>query len=330
MKETIAVLGGTGFIGRVVVKRLRQAGFTVSVMARNIEKVSSLFEEKNIRPYRGDIRNITDVCQAIAGATQVINLAHNGGGSWEEMRERMVGGTETVAEACLQNGNVPLIHISSIAALYLGPQLATITGATPADSHEDRRPYARAKAMCEELLLRLQRDAGLHLCILRPGLVVGAGTSPFHSGLGSYNNEQDCVGWNSGRNPLPFVLVDDVADAIVLACTNPIADGKIYNLVGDVRPCARDYFAQLGETLNRPLRFHAINPYWLYLSKLSTWYIKRLIGKRVVPPSLRDIRSRGLEATFDCSDVKNDLGWKPVADQATFFRKAFESVSGLS
>ena len=31
--------------------------------------------------------------------------------------------------------------------------------------------------------------------------------------LGTFNNEQHCVGWNKGDNPLPLVLVDDVADA---------------------------------------------------------------------------------------------------------------------
>lgn len=65
--------------------------------------------------------------------------------------------------------------------------------------------------------------------------MVGSGTSPFHSGLGFFNNDQYCVGWNSGQNALPWVLVGDCASAIVAAVTAPAAPGRAYNLVGDVR-----------------------------------------------------------------------------------------------
>ena len=81
-----------------------------------------------------------------------------------------------------------------------------------------RADYARAKAACDAALLAMHRDTGLDLVILRPGVVVGEGSSPFHSGLGLFNNEQHCIGWNAGRNPLPFVLAEDVADAILRAC----------------------------------------------------------------------------------------------------------------
>ena len=324
----VAVLGGTGFIGTSVVTRLRAAGLTVSVMARNLTNLPPIFQDAGVQLIRGDIRSVTDVRQAIAGAKRVVNLAHGGGGgSFAEIRDAMVGGAETVAQACVQDGKVPLIYIGSIAALYLGPQATAVVGATRSDPQAAQRAeYARAKALCEERLLQLHRDAGLALCILRPGLVVGAGTSPFHSGLGFYNNEQHCIGWNGGRNPLPFVLVDDVADAIVAACTRQIADGRSYNLVGDVRPTARDYLAELARTLHRPLRFHPKSPQGLYLNELGKWCVKRLGGRQVAPPSLRDIRSRGLMAEFDCSDVKRDLGWHPVADQATFYRQAFGAL----
>ncbi len=53
--------------------------------------------------------------------------------------------------------------------------------------------------------------------------MIGEGTSPFHSGIGYYNHETHCLGWNRGLNPLPLVLVDDVADAILLALDAPTA-----------------------------------------------------------------------------------------------------------
>ena len=46
------------------------------------------------------------------------------------------------------------------------------------------------------------------------------------------------------------------------------------------------------------------------------WLIKRVAGKKVVRPNRRDILSRGLPATFDCTDAKRDLGCQPEAGPA--------------
>src|SRR5205085_2701873 len=83
----------------------------------------------------------------------------------------------------------------------------------------DRDAYSRGKAEAERLLLRMYREHGLPVCILRPGVVTGEGGLPFHSGAGNFINERHSIGWNKGQNPLPFVLASDVADAIsVLQC----------------------------------------------------------------------------------------------------------------
>jgi predicted dehydrogenase/nucleoside-diphosphate-sugar epimerase len=320
----VAVLGGTGFIGTEVVRKLRSAGLTVTVLARNTINLPGLFLDGGVTVRRGDIRSRKDVSASVAGARYVINLAHGGGGAtWEAIRDAMVGGAETIAHACLEAGTERLVHVSSIAALYLGPQAARITGATPPDPHfAMRADYARAKVMSELRLFEMHREQHLPVCILRPGLVVGEGTSPFHSGLGFFNNDQHCIGWNDGRNALPFVLVEDVADAICLSLQAKDIEGRSYNLVGGVRPTAREYIRDLARALERPLRFHPKSPYALYCEEMGKWVIKRATGRNVPPPSLRDLLSRGLKAGFDCSDVERDFGWRPARDEDTFLNRA--------
>ena len=321
----VAVLGGTGFIGRATVARLLQEGLSVAVMARGTEGLPPLFSGPRIRLLRGDIADAGAVAQAVAGAGAVVNLAHGGGGAdYAAIRAAMVGGAEVVARACLAAGTARLLHVGSIASLYLGPGAGPVTGATPPDPEAVRRgDYARAKAECDLMLLGLHAQEGLPLVILRPGLVVGQGTSPFHSGLGFFNAEQHVIGWNRGRNPLPFVLADDVAAAILGALRAEQAVGRCYNLVGDVRPTAREYLAWLAEATNRPLRFHPKFPATLLAEEGSKWLLKRVGGRRSPPPSRRDLLSRGLRAPFDCSDAKRDLGWAPVADPARFRKTAF-------
>lgn len=320
----VAVLGGTGFIGTHVVKRLLENDMRVSVMARSVRNLPAPFGDDRVALHAGDLRNKEAVESAIGDAPIVVNLAHGGGGaSWVEVRDAMLGGAETVAGVCLARGVRRLIYIGSIAALYLGPQSQPVTGTTPPDPQaEQRADYARAKAMTDFRLLAMYAADGLPVCILRPGLVVGEGGLPFHSGLGFFNNEQYCIGWNTGRNPLPFVLVEDVADAIVLACHAEGVEGRCYNLVGDVRLTAREYIADLGNAMQRPLHFHPQRVDALWLQEYGKYLIKRATGRAGPPPSRRDFLSRGLGATFDCGDAKRDLGWSPVADPVKFRERA--------
>lgn len=320
----VTLLGGTGFIGTETVRRLVARGLSVAVMARNVRNLPDVFDDPQVAVVLGDIRDAQAIERAIGQADVVVNLAHGGGGEdYRSIRAAMVEGAETVARLCLAKRVRRFIHLSSIAALYLGPTAGTVTGQTPPDPRaEERSDYARAKAEAERLLLEMARRDGLPLVILRPGLVVGAGTAPFHSGLGFANNEQHCIGWNLGRNPLPFVLVGDVADAIVAAISAEIPAGSCYNLVGDVRLSAREFIAELAEATGRPLRFHPSHPLLLWSVEVVKWAIKRLGGKSAPWPSRRDLLSRGLVAQFDCSDAKRDLGWRPVADRDTFVREA--------
>ncbi len=326
----LAILGGTGFIGTHLVRHCLDHGLRVTVMARSTRGLPDVFGDPRVRVLRGDIRQASSVEAAITGAPAVINLAHGGGGSsWDEVREAMVGGAEIVARACMAAGVKRLVHVGSIAGLYLGPQARPVTGATPPDPRSDHRAdYARAKAICDRLLLEIHATAGLPLVILRPGVVVGEGGPIFHGGLGFFNNDQHCIGWNEGRNPLPFVLVEDVADAILRAAKTPGIEGRCYNLVGDVRPSAREYISLLGEALHRPLRFHPQSAVKLWAAELGKWGIKRAGGRRPPLPSLRDLLSRGMKAEFNCSDAKHDLAWSPVSDPAIFETRAVRVHTG--
>jgi predicted dehydrogenase/nucleoside-diphosphate-sugar epimerase len=322
----IAVLGGTGFIGTALIRQLVDANIAVSVMARSTNNLPAIFDDARISLHKGDIRDAAAVATAIAGCPTVVNLAHGGGGqSFADVRAAMLGGAETVAKACLAAATKRLIHVGSIAALYLGPQETPVTGSVPPDPQAEKRAdYARAKADTDRMLLAMHAEQKLPVVILRPGVVVGDGTSPFHSGLGFFNTDQHCIGWNDGKNPLPFVLVEDVASAIRGAIAAENIEGRCYNLVGDVRPTARAYVEDLARTLHRPLRFHPQSPTFLWLEDMGKWLVKRATGRAVPMPSRRDFLSRGMAARFDCSDAKRDLGWQPTADAERFHGAAIQ------
>jgi predicted dehydrogenase/nucleoside-diphosphate-sugar epimerase len=326
IQPQLVVFGGTGFIGSHLISRLVAAGRAVRVMSRGADAAMPPFDSPLVEVMRGDVSKREDVERALAGARQVVNLAHGGGGAnWDEIRRSMVDSAVMVAECAATAGVERLIHVGSIAGLYLGDPKDVITSVTPPDPEAEKRNlYARGKAEADRALMNFAGKGTLDTVILRPGLVVGAGTAPLHGGLGFFNNEQHVIGWNAGMNPLPFVLADDVASAIILALDCPVARGKAYNLVGDVRLTAREYMALLAKATGRPLAFHPQSVDWLQTAELCKWWIKRMTGKSVDRPDKRDLLSRGLLAQFDCTDAKHDLGWLPEADRDRFIAGAID------
>jgi predicted dehydrogenase/nucleoside-diphosphate-sugar epimerase len=325
VRPEILLVGGSGFIGRATVRALLARDRPVAVLARALDDPLPPLDDPRVALRPGDARDPRALAAALEGVRTVVNLAHAGGAEEPEAIERaIVEGAAQLYRAARAAGVGRFVQVSSIAALWLGDPRAVVTGATPVDDHPGRAPYARAKALAERRLAELAAEGSPELVILRPGLVVGAGAGPLHSGLGTFNRPQHCLGWNDGRNPLPFVLVEDVAEAIVRALEVPGIGGRAYNLVGGVRWSAQRYLAELSAATGRPFRFHP-QPVWRQqLVELGKWAIKRVGGRRLPLPSLRDLRSRGLLARFDTSDVERDLGWRPVDDPVVFRARAIE------
>ena len=193
----------------------------------------------------------------------VVHLAHGGGTDWPSVERYMVGGAKVVAGAARQCGAAHLVFVSSIAALYLGDASTTVRRSDAA------RPVARsARGLCPRqgreraaAALPARRRTTYPSRWCDPALVVGPGTSPFHSGVGEFNRETHCLGWNAGDHPLPFVLASDVAAAMAAMLEPPPSGWAAYNLVGDVRPSARAYIAALAQATGRPLRYHPRSPH---------------------------------------------------------------------
>lgn len=143
-----------------------------------------------------------------------------------------------------------------------------------------------------------------------------------HSGVGFFNQEAQMIGWNRGNSPLPFVLVEECAEAIFKALSAPNIEGKSYNIVSDVRLTAREYMAELAQATGRPFCFYPQSVVKLQMIEIGKWIVKQATGRRESPfPSFRDLKSRGNVAQFDTNDIKIDLGWKPLKDRAEFIKR---------
>ena len=208
----VLILGATGFIGQALARQFVAAGHRIRLMVRNPARLPRDLQPPEIEIIRGDLTRAEDREKAIAGSRVVYHLARANVRTWEEFTEQDIEVTRQIADACLASGVHRLIYTGTIDSYYAGASAGTITETTSLDPQIAwRNLYARAKAASEDLLMASHRERGLPVIIVRPGIVIGQGGNPLHWGIGMWSWNAVCQVWGKGDNPLPLVLVEDVA-----------------------------------------------------------------------------------------------------------------------
>ncbi len=315
-RAEVLLLGSTGFIGQELARQLVSAGRSVRVLVRNPGRLPPAPWVDQVEIAVGDLGRAEDVARAIAGVRHVQHLARPLVKTWDEYLEQEVEATRRVALACLEAKVERLIYTSTIDCYYAGRKAGVITEETPLDPRLDRRNYyAQSKAMSERLLADLRRQRGLPVVVLRPGVVVGRGGSPLHWGVGKWPHEGVCQLWGRGTTPLPFVLVEDVADALVKAMDAPGILGESFNLVAESRYSAIDYLREFEKAAGIEVQ-KLPTPLWKYSAvDYLKWIVKRAVrhpDRR--KPSYRDWETRTQRAHYDCRKARQLLGWRPGDD----------------
>lgn len=326
----ILILGATGFIGRELTRKLLQDHKAVRVMVRDPGRLPpDLRENPGVEVVSGDLARPDDLNKALDGIRFVYHLARPVVKTWPEYVEGEIEVTRRVAEACLDRKVERLLYTSTIDSYYAGKNAGTITDETPLDPRiASRNYYARAKAASEDILKTLRKERGLPVVIFRPGIVIGRGTSPFHWGIGMWSWDSVCQIWGSGQNPLPLVLVEDVADAMANALSIPGIEGESFNLVAAPGLSAQDYIAEVERYAGVQLQKIPTSPWKFYLADLSKWLVKCAIrhpDRR--RPSYRDWETRTQQAHFDCSKARRLLKWTPVDERNLFIQRGIHESS---
>jgi len=321
--DEVVVLGGTGFLGRRCVARLREAGRNVTMVVRKPDLLPAELRDGSVRVFVGDAADRDVLARAFAGAARVLHLATAAGTDPANVETVMADAVRTAGEAAMQCGVERFVFCSSTAALWLGSS-GSVDGECGTDPKPKARAgYARGKIASERELRDLAAK-GLPLTILRPAIVVGHDGIAEHSGVGLWVRDNHCVGWGTGRHPLPFVLADDCAQALVAALDAEDAVGKSYNLAGDVRLSARDYVEAMATRTRRDYHFHPMPLWWMWTQEFGKYVVKVLARKQREWPAWRDFASRSFTTQLDCSDARRDLGFSPESDRGRFLSRIFD------
>lgn len=322
-RPTVLVFGGTGFIGRYLVQALVARGIGVRVGTRSMSSAQIALAGLPVDLIQGDLADPSFIDAALENIDVVYDLAKAVGNKWEDYYRQDVLVTKNIAERALAKGVKRFIYTGTIASYYAAKAHHVITSDTPLDPKIHRRDhYARSKAACETLLMDLHRTHDFPVVIFRPGIVIGPGCTPAHGGVGMFSCDTRMRFWGNGRNKLPFVLVEDVASALVLASDKQDIEGQSYLLTDEPLLSGQDYVEAVSSASGTRLRAEP-TPIWkFYLGELLKEGVKHLIrhpNRRT--PSYRDWDSRSHRARYDNAKTRDALGWSPAGTREALIER---------
>jgi uncharacterized protein YbjT (DUF2867 family) len=211
----VCVVGGSGFIGRYVVKRLAARGAVVSVVSRHASEAQFLKpmgDVGQIALIDADLADEAALAAALEGASAVVSSV---GILYERGRQRFrllhADGPARLARLAAAAGARHFVHVSALSA-----------DARAASA------YARSKAEGEAAV----KAAFPAATVLRPSLVFGP-EDDFFNRFGAMARMAPALPLvGGGGTRFQPVYVGDVADAVMAALERPEAAGKTYELGG--------------------------------------------------------------------------------------------------
>ena len=238
----ILVVGGAGYIGAVLVRKLLARGAKVRLLDSLVygdAAIAEILLHPNLEFVNGDCRNIRDVVKAMTGASSVIHLAAVvGDPACEQDKQNALeinySATRMMVEIAKGHGIGRFIFASSC-SVYGASEFVM-------DERSQTEPislYGKTKIDSEKVLLD-SRSETFHPIILRFATVFGLAPRPRFdlvvNLLTAKARQEGVITIYNGEQWRPFIHVDDIARGIVETLYAPIQNvsGEIFN-VGDDR-----------------------------------------------------------------------------------------------
>lgn len=214
--KQVTVFGGSGFVGRAIVRALAQEGLQVRVACRRIElaeRTKTAGDVGQVTVMRTNLRIPASVAAAIAGSQAVVNAS---GIPFQRGRQRYqavhVEGARAIAEASRAAGVQRLVHISGIGA----------------EQRNSPNKYVRSKVDAEDAIV-----AGFETAtILRPSVVFGPEDAMFNRMAKIATQAPFLPVVGDGSAKVQPVFVGDVGSAVAAVLARPDTAKTVFELGG--------------------------------------------------------------------------------------------------
>jgi NADH dehydrogenase len=294
-RTLVTIYGGSGFLGRHVVRAIAETGARMRIAVRRPElagHLQPLGDVGQIVPMQANVRFPDSLKAAADGADAVVNLVGilfpSGKQTFKSVQDE---GARDVAEAAKAAGAETLVHVSAIGA-----------------DATSRSVYARSKAAGEAAV----RDVFPDATIFRPSVVFGPEDNFFNrfAGLARIAPMLPLIG--GGHTKFQPVFVGDVAKAVVGALTGNATASSPYELGGPEILTMRDVMSRVLDYTMRKRPFVPL-PFWA--AKLQAIFLQLLPTPPLTVDQVRLLESDNIVsgAAIKAGRTLEGLSIEPVA-----------------
>lgn len=217
-------------MGSRLARRLVAAGRSVRAIVRSRDASPELADAAlagHVEIVEGEFMKPGVVSAAAVGASAVLHCAATGGPDLESAQRVNTEGTRVMVEAAERAKIRRYVQISTISVYARGPE-ALLNEDAPLKEEGD--PYGVTKAEADRVVLEAM-GRGLPAVILRPGAILGVHrTSTWAVKVPARIRDGQVKLRGDGRETIPWVHVEDLAETALLALDDPRAAGRVYNV----------------------------------------------------------------------------------------------------
>lgn len=210
------VTGGSGYVGRNLIRQLQARGDTVRALVRSPGS-ARIVEALGAAPVMGDLDDRAAMQAGMSGCDTVFHAAAEVS-EWEP-RERYhavnVEGTRRVLEAARGAGVPAFVHVGTEAALCDGSPLLNLDESRPLPEHPLPR-YPETKNQAERLV-RAANAEGFRTVVVRPRFIWGNDDTSVLTALVAAVKAGRFLWMDGGRYPTSTTHVDNVCEGLLLA-----------------------------------------------------------------------------------------------------------------
>ena len=285
---TVAMIGGSGFVGRHICHRLAAEGYRVRVATRDRERAKDkLIFLPTVEVEPVNVHDSRELAAFARGADALMNLVgvlHEGRGR-ASFQAAHVELAAKVVSACRETGVRRLLHMSALQANPGGPSR-----------------YLRSKGEAEAIV----RSSDLAWTIFRPSVVFGNGDS-FLGLFADLLRFMPVVILACPNARFQPVFVEDVAAAFTRSLVAPESVGETYDLCGPRVYRLRELIEFVGAVTGRPRPVIGLN------DTLSYWQAYAMEWLPVKLMTRDNFRSMQVDSVCDC---EFPFGVEPAALEA--------------
>jgi nucleoside-diphosphate-sugar epimerase len=321
----ICVTGGTGFLGKFLVRDLLAKGESVRVLARRSRRADEL-ARAGAKIVVGDLSNPESIAQAVSAADTVYHLAARVGspGKRKDYFQANVGGTERVLAACERHGVGRFVYASTLAVYGPVQEGERIEEETAFDDRPELRdPYAESKIAADRLVSSFATRTGLPTVILRPGIIFGPGRQ-LPAGIFAFRAGKTDVVFGDPTYRFPLNYVENLIEAMQ-AVARSGTGLRQFNVLDD-DDLTLGHYHRVKRLLDHSTpRFYSGWP--LFLASPFAEALRPLLPMGDTRLSRHQLRRALQDRWYDTRRIRVETGWQPKISLEEAVRRSVNAAS---